>query len=150
MNFGSRFDLHAKAIDGARTKSLLGGVVTLASCLVMFLLFCTELRAYGERSVKNRLYVDPSRGKRQIPINLNISFPALTCEEVHLDIEDQKGSRMLNVDQQHTMHKTPIVDAALPNGPDGCNIEGVLLVNKVAGSFHVTVGKNAIMQGHIR
>ena len=106
-SFG-RFDLHAKAIEGSQKQSLVGAAITIVSALVMLSLFCTELQFYTTTSIKNRLYVDVARGKNQIRVNLNLSFPELACDAVHLDVEDAKGQKTLNADRMGTLHKHPL------------------------------------------
>ena len=172
------FDIYNKGIEGSQQRSVVGAVVTIGSALVMFLLFISELRTYLTTDVKNRLFVDPSRNSGYINVNFDISFPALPCGDVHLDLEDSKGVKAVNVDQRQTITKTPLLPedasaaaaaaaagaSAPPSAPanaeggeakkkepsGGCNLKGTLNVSKVAGDFHITLGKNRMQGDHIQ
>ncbi len=82
----------------------------------------------------------------QVPINLDISFPALKCENVHLDAEDSKGNNQIDVHGDN-VKKTPWVhplEEPVSEMP-GCRIKGNFNVEKVAGNMHVALGKDGFV-----
>ena len=66
-----------------REKTIAGGATTLVAGTVMVFLFFTELWAYLNTGVKHAVVIDPTVGEK-IRIDVNISFPKLTCLEVNL------------------------------------------------------------------
>ena len=66
-----------------REKTIAGGATTLAAVTVMIFLFLTELWAYLNTRFKHSVVIDPTVGEK-VRIDLNVSFPKLTCLEVNL------------------------------------------------------------------
>ena len=71
-------DVYPKTLDDFKERTGSGGLVSLISCSMIFLLVVSELRAYLTPTTVDPLYVDSSRGER-VRINLNISFPNMPC-----------------------------------------------------------------------
>jgi hypothetical protein len=61
-----------------------------ASYWVMLILFLSEFRIFMRKEERDHVVVDRSMGQ-QLRIRLNVTFPALTCAEVHLDAMDVAG-----------------------------------------------------------
>mmetsp|Transcript_27874 Transcript_27874/g.83655 ORF Transcript_27874/g.83655 Transcript_27874/m.83655 type:complete len:411 (-) Transcript_27874:18-1250(-) len=57
---------------------------------VMLALFLCELRVFARSEERDHVVVDRSLGER-LRIRLDVTFPALTCAEVHLDAMDVAG-----------------------------------------------------------
>ncbi|XP_061968204.1 uncharacterized protein LOC133691632 isoform X2 [Populus nigra] len=57
------FDAYPKINEDFYSRTLSGGVITLASSIVMFLLFFSELRLYLHAVTETKLVVDTSRGE---------------------------------------------------------------------------------------
>lgn len=204
-------DAYPKLQEDFQSKTLTGGVITLASSVIMLLLFFSECRYYARIQEVDELYVDLSRGE-QMKININMSIPHMPCDWLSIDAMDVSGEVQLEVD--HDIYKRrldssgkvlaiperhevgpekPNTDGTLECGscfgageegeccntceevrkayrrkgwalttPDsveqckregyaeklletdgeGCNIYGALLVNKVAGNFHLAPGRS--------
>mmetsp|Transcript_25413 Transcript_25413/g.76330 ORF Transcript_25413/g.76330 Transcript_25413/m.76330 type:complete len:416 (-) Transcript_25413:13-1260(-) len=66
------------------------GKMTKASYWVMLALFICELRVFMRVEERDHVVVDRSLGQK-LRIGLNVSFPRLTCAEVHLDAMDVAG-----------------------------------------------------------
>ncbi|KAI9399451.1 hypothetical protein POPTR_002G094400v4 [Populus trichocarpa] len=90
------FDAYPKINEDFYSRTLSGGVITLASSIVMFLLFFSELRLYLHAVTETKLVVDTSRGET-LRINFDVTFPALPCSILSLDAMDISGEQHLDV-----------------------------------------------------
>ncbi|XP_058747736.1 uncharacterized protein LOC131620621 [Vicia villosa] len=89
-------DAYPKINEDFYSRTLSGGVITLASSIVMFLLFFSELRLYLHAATETKLVVDTSRGET-LRINFDVTFPALACSVVSIDAMDISGEQHLDV-----------------------------------------------------
>lgn len=72
----------------------------------MVMLFCMEFYSFMSLQTSTQLVVDRSPPDELLKINLNISYPALSCEFATLDVSDALGTKRLNLTK--TVRKTPI------------------------------------------
>ncbi|CAI7591023.1 hypothetical protein N7533_002228 [Penicillium manginii] len=86
----TKLDAFAKTVEDARIRTNSGGVITIASLLVVFWLVWGEWSDYRRIVVQPELVVDKSRGER-MEIHLNMTFPRLPCELLTLDVMDVSG-----------------------------------------------------------
>ncbi|KAG0448716.1 hypothetical protein HPP92_027686 [Vanilla planifolia] len=91
-----QLDVYPKINEDFNSRTLSGGIITIISSIVMFLLFVSELRLYLHPVTETKLVVDTSRGER-LRINFDITFPALACSIVSLDAMDISGEEHLDV-----------------------------------------------------
>ncbi|KAG0480371.1 hypothetical protein HPP92_011229 [Vanilla planifolia] len=91
-----QLDVYPKINEDFYSRTLSGGIITIISSIVMFLLFVSELRLYLHLVTETKLVVDTSRGER-LRINFDITFPALACSIVSLDAMDISGEEHLDV-----------------------------------------------------
>ncbi|KAL3830447.1 hypothetical protein ACJIZ3_019249 [Penstemon smallii] len=89
-------DAYPKINEDFYSRTLSGGVITIASSIVMLLLFVSELRLYLHAITETKLVVDTSRGER-LRINFDVTFPALPCSILSLDAMDISGEQHLDV-----------------------------------------------------
>ncbi|CAI9763892.1 unnamed protein product [Fraxinus pennsylvanica] len=89
-------DAYPKINEDFYSRTLSGGVITIASSIVMLLLFISELRLYLHAVSETKLVVDTSRGER-LRINFDVTFPALPCSILSLDAMDISGEQHLDV-----------------------------------------------------
>ncbi|KAL1547018.1 endoplasmic reticulum-Golgi intermediate compartment protein 3-like [Salvia divinorum] len=89
-------DAYPKVNEDFYSRTLSGGFITLASSVVMLLLFVSELRLYLHAVTETKLVVDTSRAER-LRINFDVTFPALPCSIVSLDAMDISGEQHLDV-----------------------------------------------------
>jgi endoplasmic reticulum-Golgi intermediate compartment protein 3 len=75
-----------------------GGIASLVAYLLIGLLVLAEtLSWYAEnQSTLEHIHVDTSLGK-QMRVNLNITFPSLSCQDLHVDVMDVAGDAQLDV-----------------------------------------------------
>ena len=83
-----------------RTKA--GGILTVASSLVMVLLFASEIRDYLQPEMKEELFVDTSRTGK-LKINLDVNFHGISCDFLGLDAMDVSGEQ--HIDIEHNIYK---------------------------------------------
>ncbi|KAK9075720.1 hypothetical protein SSX86_004049 [Deinandra increscens subsp. villosa] len=89
-------DAYPKINEDFYSRTLSGGVITLASSIAMFLLFFSELVLYLHSVTETKLLVDTSRGEK-IHINFDITFPAVSCTLLSLDAMDISGEQHLDI-----------------------------------------------------
>ncbi|RPB00824.1 DUF1692-domain-containing protein [Choiromyces venosus 120613-1] len=99
----TRLDAFTKTVEDARVRTTSGGIVTLVSLCVVFILVIGEFREYRRIQVLPELVVDKTRGE-QLPINLNITFPHVPCELLTLDVMDVSGEQQSSI--THGIHLT--------------------------------------------
>ncbi|KAJ3679591.1 hypothetical protein LUZ60_017602 [Juncus effusus] len=89
-------DVYPKINEDFYRRTLSGGIITLASSVVMILLFLSELRYYLHAVTETKLVVDTSRAET-LRINFDITFPALQCSIISVDVMDISGLEHLDV-----------------------------------------------------
>lgn len=92
----TRLDAFAKTVEDARIRTTSGGIVTIASLLIILWLVWGEWVDYRHVSVLPELVVDKSRGEK-MEIHLNVTFPRLPCELLTLDVMDVSGEQQVGV-----------------------------------------------------
>ncbi|KAJ4765287.1 Endoplasmic reticulum-Golgi intermediate compartment protein 3 [Rhynchospora pubera] len=91
-----RLDVYPKINEDFYRRTLSGGIITLASSVIMLLLFLSELRHYLHAVTETQLVVDTSRADT-LKINFDITFPALQCSIISVDAMDISGLEHLDV-----------------------------------------------------
>ncbi|KAG9238344.1 endoplasmic reticulum-golgi intermediate compartment protein-like protein 3 [Amylocarpus encephaloides] len=92
----TRLDAFTKTVDEARVRTTSGGIVTIASLLIVFWLAWGEWADYRRIVVHPELIVDKGRGEK-MEIHLNITFPKIPCELLTLDVMDVSGEQQVGV-----------------------------------------------------
>ncbi|PYH50066.1 retrograde cargo receptor ERV46 [Aspergillus saccharolyticus JOP 1030-1] len=105
----TRLDAFAKTVEDARVRTTSGGVITIASLLVIFWLVWGEWVDYRRVVVLPELVVDKSRGEK-MEIHLNMTFPRLPCEMLTLDVMDVSGEQQTGV--AHGINKVRLTSEA--------------------------------------
>ncbi|KAL5982156.1 hypothetical protein ACLOJK_016225 [Asimina triloba] len=90
------FDAYPKINEDFYSRTLSGGLITAVSSIIMLLLFISELRLYLHAVTETKLVVDTSTGET-LRINFDVTFPALPCSIVSLDVMDISGEQHLDV-----------------------------------------------------
>ncbi len=92
-----------KVAEEFTVKTHGGGVATVAAYGLIFLLCLTEIWNWrGQNRIEtSTAVVDTSLGKK-MRINMNITFPALACEDLHLDAIDVAGDSQLDIEDTMT------------------------------------------------
>ena len=92
-----------------------GGVASMVAVGLICLLCLAEIASWigANRTTTEHVAVDTSLGKR-MRVNLNITFPALACEDLHVDVMDVAGDSQLDID--NTLTKTRLRRDGRPTG----------------------------------
>ena len=73
-----------------KVQTEMGGQISLVGWVVTLVLFLGELSTYLTVSTHEHMVVDTTLGHK-LRIDMNVTFPAITCAEVHLDAMDVAG-----------------------------------------------------------
>lgn len=86
----TRLDAFTKTVEDARVRTTSGGVITIASLVLILYLVLGEWTDYRRVTVHPELVVDKGRGEK-MEIHMNITFPRMPCELLTLDVMDVSG-----------------------------------------------------------
>ncbi|XP_073143213.1 uncharacterized protein [Henckelia pumila] len=98
-------DAYPKINEDFFSRTLSGGVITLVSSIIIFVLFVSEFRLYLHTVTNTKLVVDTSRGGK-LHINFDVTFPAIPCTLLSVDAMDISGERHLDI--RHDIFKKRI------------------------------------------
>ncbi|XP_037059865.1 endoplasmic reticulum-Golgi intermediate compartment protein 2 isoform X2 [Peromyscus maniculatus bairdii] len=148
LSLVKELDAFPKVPDSYVETSASGGTVSLIAFTTMALLTIMEFSVYQDTWMKYEYEVDKDFSSK-LRINIDITV-AMKCQYVGADVLDLAETMVASADglsyepavfdlspQQREWQRED--DASLT--PDACRIHGHLYVNKVAGNFHITVGK---------
>uniref|UniRef100_A0A6U6HM67 Endoplasmic reticulum vesicle transporter C-terminal domain-containing protein n=1 Tax=Odontella aurita TaxID=265563 RepID=A0A6U6HM67_9STRA len=92
-------DMFPKVESDLTVKTDRGGMMALAGYGVIAVLLLAEVVSYRSEnsSFKEHVRVDKSLGKR-MRVDLNITFPALHCDDLHVDAMDVAGDSQIDVE----------------------------------------------------
>jgi endoplasmic reticulum-Golgi intermediate compartment protein 3 len=82
-----------------RVQTEKGGMTTMMAIFVICVLSLAEIISYVSQNstTVEHIVVNTELNKR-MRINMNITFPALACEDLHVDVMDVAGDSQLNVE----------------------------------------------------
>ncbi|ETV93962.1 hypothetical protein, variant [Aphanomyces invadans] len=217
-----KVDVYPKLHREFKVQTEAGATVSLVAMVIMAILFLSELRDFLTVNKHEHMVVDTSTTEK-LQITFDISYPALTCREAHMNAMDVAGD--LQVNMHHTVFKTRLaadgsrIGEAMTHVPnahpetleplpadycgscygnthpagltccntcdqvkeafmtgektlddaelteqclrergkeeadskegEGCRLHGTMLVNRVAGNFHVGLGRTFHRQGRL-
>jgi hypothetical protein len=92
-----------------------GGVASLVAYVIIAILILADSMAWsGQNNLANeQISVDQSLGKR-MKVYINVTFPGLACEDLHVDVMDVAGDSQLNIED--SMKKTRLTLQGKPIG----------------------------------
>jgi endoplasmic reticulum-Golgi intermediate compartment protein 3 len=92
-----------------------GGAASLVAICIIGVLVLSEFLAWksGNAVTSEHIRVDTSLGQK-MRVNLNVTFPSLACEDLHVDVMDVAGDSQLNVEE--IMEKRRLNMRGLPIG----------------------------------
>ena len=85
-----RFDIYTKLEEDYKVQTSGGATLSIVGWVIMTILIIGEFNNYMTPTVKEHMAVDVTLGQ-QLRVNVNITFHALTCADVHLDAMDVAG-----------------------------------------------------------
>lgn len=108
-----KLDLYARVDEDFVVQTAGGGRAFLVGLgLAVVLIVCQFLELFSSRT-QEHVVVDTSLGG-MMQVNLNITFHALGCDEVHIDAMDVAGDNQLNI--EHDMWKQRLSPQGEPLG----------------------------------
>eukprot|EP00607_Mallomonas_marina_P009414 CAMPEP_0182420526 /NCGR_PEP_ID=MMETSP1167-20130531/5383_1 /TAXON_ID=2988 /ORGANISM="Mallomonas Sp, Strain CCMP3275" /LENGTH=387 /DNA_ID=CAMNT_0024596577 /DNA_START=73 /DNA_END=1236 /DNA_ORIENTATION=- len=115
------FDIYTKVEEDYRVRTAWGATLSIAGWVIIGMLIMGEFSTFLSCSTKEHMSVDTTLGQ-QLQINVNITFHALTCAEVHMDAMDVAGDNQINI--EHDMLKQRLSSDGLPVGEPSIEIIG--------------------------
>lgn len=93
-----KLDIFPKTERDHTVRTDRGGQLTAAGYVIMLILIIAEWLTWRESNGESleHIAVDTSLGKR-MRVNLNITFPALHCNDLHLDVIDVAGDSQIEI-----------------------------------------------------
>ncbi|CAF0924347.1 unnamed protein product [Rotaria sordida] len=98
-----RFDAYAKTLEDFRIRTTSGGLVTIISSTIIFILLFIELKYFLTIDVVQVLFVDTSR-QEKMNITIDIKYPVLPCSYLTVDAMDVSGDTQTDI--IHNLYKT--------------------------------------------
>jgi hypothetical protein len=114
-------DIYTKLDEDYKVQTSQGATLSIIGWIIIAILVMGEVNNFLTPKMKEHMTVDTTLGQR-LRINVNISFHALTCAEVHLDAMDVAGDNQLNI--EHDMLKQRLSPLGVPLGPPSTEIIG--------------------------
>mgnify|MGYP003385043240 CR=1 FL=1 len=116
-------DIYTKVDEEYRVQTDGGALLSLVGWVVIAILIMSEVNFYlASNSVpKEHMVVDTKLGQ-QLEININMTYHALTCAEVHMDAMDVAGDNQLNI--EHNFLKQRLSQGGVVVGEPGVEIIG--------------------------
>eukprot|EP01013_Petalomonas_cantuscygni_P039105 TRINITY_DN70430_c0_g1_i1.p2 TRINITY_DN70430_c0_g1~~TRINITY_DN70430_c0_g1_i1.p2 ORF type:complete len:411 (+),score=106.76 TRINITY_DN70430_c0_g1_i1:78-1310(+) len=122
-----RFDIYPKTIEEFRERTFLGALLTIACVIVCGYLLFTEVSYYRrvEREDHFVVDVDPHGHNSLVDITLDITFPAIPCDIISVDVRDAFGESKSNLIDHDIIlthlaaDGTPIPNVARRSAPIG-------------------------------
>ena len=74
----SRLDFFPKTVEEIRMRTLSGGLISIATISIFFILLIFEVSLFFNTRIEKELAVDEGLNQK-IVINLDITFPSLPC-----------------------------------------------------------------------
>ncbi|CCD26364.1 endoplasmic reticulum-Golgi intermediate compartment family protein NDAI_0H01900 [Naumovozyma dairenensis CBS 421] len=90
------FDAFAKTEEEVRIRTNTGGIITISCILVTLYLLLNEWSQFNSVITSPQLVVDRDRNLK-LELNLDISFPNISCDLINLDIMDESGELQLDL-----------------------------------------------------
>ncbi|KAM0683432.1 ER-derived vesicles protein erv46 [Mitosporidium daphniae] len=90
------FDLFAKPNDDFKQRTALGGIVSIVSMILCFLLLVACFINFRKVTWESEIMVD-TKHKEQMILHFDITFPALPCMTIGLDVIDVAGEHQMNI-----------------------------------------------------
>jgi endoplasmic reticulum-Golgi intermediate compartment protein 3 len=116
-------DIYTKVDEEYRVQTDSGAILSLVGWVIIAILIMSEVNFYlASNNVRKEHMVVDTRLGQQLEININMTYHALTCAEVHMDAMDVAGDNQLNV--EHNFLKQRLSAEGVIVGEPGVEIIG--------------------------
>lgn len=150
----SKYDSFSGAADSVVDRGIFGAIMTVFSAFLMLWLTFSQFSSYRSIVPRERMSLDPTFGSSNIPVTLNLTMYQIKCSGLNIDIDSKTGKHKIHVSD--SMKKEPYIEeeerrkepkkyatpSLLRDNAPGCTVSGQFEVSKVAGNFHIALGKN--------
>ena len=149
--FKRALDFNVKGTETSQVRTALGGVVTMASACLCFVLLVSELVSFARVEVVNHMTVDSTEPSlaTTVPINFHITFPLVPCKDISFTVESTRGDSVVQLSEEN-VRKDPArgdeTSIRPTPGTVGCTVQGTLYTGKVAGEFRINLGEDVPLQ----
>eukprot|EP01006_Ploeotia_vitrea_P038925 TRINITY_DN66286_c6_g4_i1.p1 TRINITY_DN66286_c6_g4~~TRINITY_DN66286_c6_g4_i1.p1 ORF type:complete len:498 (+),score=264.47 TRINITY_DN66286_c6_g4_i1:28-1521(+) len=92
-----RLDIYPKMEEEFTVKTQAGGMVSVVTVIIALLFLWSELQTYSRPIHVEHVKVDTTNHDDSLKINLNITFPRISCGGVMVDVMDIAGQQQVNV-----------------------------------------------------
>eukprot|EP01012_Entosiphon_sulcatum_P030964 TRINITY_DN3857_c0_g1_i2.p1 TRINITY_DN3857_c0_g1~~TRINITY_DN3857_c0_g1_i2.p1 ORF type:complete len:531 (+),score=118.09 TRINITY_DN3857_c0_g1_i2:79-1671(+) len=100
----SAVDIFRRVPRDLTEASKLGGLVSLVAITVLGALLVLEVKSLRSVNLSTRIDV-AHQEDMEFRVNLNFTFPSMSCDLIHLDFLDVVGHRRGNLTESATLHK---------------------------------------------
>ena len=108
-----KYDMYNKVDEDSSVQTSSGAILSIGGWVVISLLLLAEFSAYFSPVTVEHMVVDTSLQQR-LQVDIDVSFHALTCAEVHLDSMDVAGFNQVDLD--HDIVKRRLTPEGMPIG----------------------------------
>jgi len=108
-NTVKKLDFFPKVDRDMTVRTEHGGMITIVGYVIIGVLVISELFSWLDlsSSTVENVIVDTSLGKK-MQVNINITFPALACVDLHVDVMDVAGDSQINIEDTLKKRKLDI------------------------------------------
>jgi hypothetical protein len=161
-----RLDAFAKPRHETRSKSAVGGIITVVAASTAALLFVAQLAMYIAGNQQHSLHLSTSQSIPMLPLNMkghtsqmtagkiplrvHVTFPFLHCSqlEVKHDGASLSTGKLEKIYGKHflTLRSPTASELAKVGEHDrtkGCTVEGMMLVSRVGGQLSIVMSREA-------
>jgi hypothetical protein len=161
-----RLDAFAKPRHETRSKSAVGGIITVVAASAAVLLFVAQLAMYIAGNPQNSLHLSSSQSIPMLPLNMkghtsqmtagkiplrvHVTFPFLQCSQLEVkhdgaslstgELEKIHGKHFLTL---RTPTASELAKIGAHNRTKGCTVEGMMLVSRVGGQLSIVMNRVA-------
>ena len=164
-----RLDAFVKPREDLRSRSVVGGLITVVAATAASILFLSQVYLYLAGATRHSLHLaesisvpvptlsQHSRGK--IPIHVHVTFPHVKCRflDVTLDSASLHDGKLVETQGNHAIELSVPTDADYKTAlklkknaavlaqdkQDACTAKGTLHVDKVGGTLSITISQKA-------
>ncbi|CAE7663626.1 ergic3 [Symbiodinium pilosum] len=98
------FDAFARPVQEFQVKTAIGGYISIGSICLVAVLFFSELSYFLTLDTKDEMLIDQSQERKYLNASLDISFSALPCSVLSVNLMDPKQNNVMHV--AHEIYKT--------------------------------------------
>jgi len=108
-----KMDMYARVSDDLTVKTESGATLSLVFWILLLILIFSEIFTFvNEREVRNELMLVDTSTAQKLDIQINVTFHAINCLDLHVDAMDVAGDNQLDV--EHSMFKQRLTSSGEP------------------------------------